>query len=119
MKVSGILMALLNSDKIIKNMDLPACRNCIYYKPSMTSFDFASPFSKCEKFGEKDIISDKITYKYADSCRNDEQMCGKEGKYFKKSPYTTGNFIIHKLITTTPISIFILLILVNFIIMIK
>jgi hypothetical protein len=119
MKVSGILMAILQSDKIIKNMDLPACRNCIHYKPSMSTIDFTSTFSKCENFGEKDIISDKITYKYADFCRNDEQMCGKEGRYFQESPYTTGKIIIHKLITSAPISIFISLLLVNFIIMIK
>jgi len=44
--------------------------------------DFTSPYVKCNKFGEKDIITDKITYKYADSCRNDESLCGKEGKYY-------------------------------------
>ena len=119
MKVSGILLAILHSDKIIKNMDFPACRNCIHYTPSMYSSDFTLPISKCEKFGENDIISDKITYKYADSCRNDEQMCGKEGKYFKKSPYTTGKIVLHKLITTTPIIISIVVLLVNIIRSIK
>ena len=119
MKVSGILMALLHSDKIIKNIELPSCRNCMYYKPSMTSFDFTSPFSKCVKFGEKDIISDEIRYKYADSCRNDEQMCGKEGKYFKKSPYTTGKIVLHKLISTIPFTIPVFLMIVNIIRMVK
>lgn len=74
----------INSEKIIKNINIPSCKNCIYYKPTMFDNDFTSPFVKCHKFGEKDIITDKITYKYADSCRNDESLCGKEGKYFEE-----------------------------------
>ena len=119
MKVSGLLLAILHSDKIITNIDLPACRNCIYYKPSMTSFDFTSPFSKCVKFGEKDIISDKITYKYADSCRNDEQRCGHEGKYFKEEPNAIAKIVLHKLISTTPFTIPVFLVIVNIILSIK
>ena len=119
MKVSGILMTILHSDKIIKNIELPACRNCIHYNPSMLSLDFASPFSKCEKFGEKDIISDKITYKYADSCRNDEQRCGHEGKYFKEEPNVIAKVVLHKLISTIPFTIPVFLMIVNIIRMVK
>ena len=73
----------VNSEKIIKNINIPSCRNCIHYKPSIHDNDFTSSFVKCEKFGDKDIITDKITYKYADLSRNDESLCGKEGKYFE------------------------------------
>jgi len=118
MKVSGLLLAILHSDKIITNIDLPACRNCIYYKPSIIS-DYTSPFSKCEKFGEKDIISDKITYKYADACRIDENRCGHEGKYFKEEPNIIAKIVLHKLISTTPFTFPVFLVIVNIIRSIK
>jgi hypothetical protein len=118
MKVSGILLAILQSDKIIKNMDLPACRNCIYYKPSITN-DYTSTLNKCEKFGEKDIISDKIRYKYADTCRLDEKLCGHEGKYFKEDPNVIAKIVLHKLISTIPFTIPVFLMIVNIIRMIK
>jgi hypothetical protein len=72
-----------NSEKIIKNINIPSCRNCIYYKPE-THYDFESELNKCEKFGEKNIISNKILYDFANSCRNDELKCGKEGKHFQQ-----------------------------------
>jgi hypothetical protein len=64
-------------------MNVPSCKNCIYYKPSIQSNDFTSSLSKCEKFGSKDIVTDEITYDYASSCRNDESLCGKQGTYFE------------------------------------
>jgi len=118
MKVSGILMTILQSDKIIKNMDLPACRNCIYYKPSITN-DYTSPLNKCEKFGEKNIITDKITYKYADMCRIDENLCGHEGNYFKEEPNIVAKVIFHKLLSTIPFTIPVFLMIVNIIRTIK
>ena len=118
MRVSSILLAVLQSDKIIKNMDLPACRNCIYYKPSIIN-DFTSPLNKCEKFGEKDIITDKITYKYVDTCRIDENLCGHEGKYFKEEPNIIAKIVFHKLLSTTPFTIPVFLIIVNIIRSIK
>ena len=72
----------VNSSQIIKNNHLPACKNCIYYKPSYLN-NFSSTYSKCEKFGEKNIITNEITYNYADSCRRDESKCGEVGTYFE------------------------------------
>ena len=68
---------------IIRNMNVPSCKNCIYYKPNIQSNDFTSILSKCEKFGNKDIVTDEITYDFASSCRNDESLCGKQGNYFE------------------------------------
>ena len=85
MKKNMILLSLIrekNSEKFIKNINIPVCKNCIYYKPG--SIDFYSEYSRCNKFGEKDIITGKITYDFADSCRNNESKCGKEGKYFEE-----------------------------------
>ena len=68
---------------IIRNMNVPSCKNCIYFKPSIQSNDYTSILSKCEKFGNKDIVTNEITYDFANSCRNDESLCGKQGKYFE------------------------------------
>lgn len=75
---------LVSSQKMIKNINIPSCRNCIHYKANPTFDEYASNLNKCNNFGEKNIISDEITYKYADICRNNELMCGNEGKYFVK-----------------------------------
>jgi hypothetical protein len=72
---------------IIKNINVPSCRNCIYYKPCVYGDEFSSTYSTCEKFGEKDIITDKIKYYYVELCRDDELKCGKSGKYFEKDEF--------------------------------
>ena len=70
----------------IRNGDINACKNCMYYRPKPFGTDFTSCLNKCSRFGEKDIITDEITYDYADSCRKDESKCGKIGKEFKREP---------------------------------
>jgi len=69
--------------KIIRNIDLPSCVNCIHYRPSGLYNAFSNT---CEKFGTKDVVTGKITYNYADSCRSDNTLCGKEGNHFEKEP---------------------------------
>ena len=92
--ISSILFALSLSEKRIKNIHLPACRNCIHYQPKIhNSFD--SVLNKCEHFGEKDLITNKITYAYADTCRNDETKCGKKGVYFEKEENMFGKILKH------------------------
>jgi hypothetical protein len=68
----------------------------------MFDTDFTSTFNICEKFGTKDIITDKITYDYADYCRKVEDKCGQEGKYFAKDPYIKLKIIKHWLISRIP-----------------
>ena len=85
------------SNKIIRNMEYPACKNCIYYKASGFNQDFTSPLNKCEKFGTKNVVTDEITYKYADDCRKDENMCGNAGKYFEKEPRMILKKLKHKI----------------------
>lgn len=95
MKIISLLLSLLCSEKIIKNADLPSCKNCIYYDP--TNEDYYSSLNKCNKFGVKNIISDKITYDYADSCRNDENKCGRLGKYFEEETNLNMKMLKYKL----------------------
>jgi hypothetical protein len=107
-----LLFSLINSNKLIKNIDLPSCKNCIYYKPNLLYRDFTSTFNKCEKFGVKDVVTDKITYNYADLCRNDETKCGIEGKYFKEEKNINLKLIKHYIIVNIP---YILIVLMFFI----
>lgn len=84
MKFRYLLLYSNLSGKIIKNIDIPSCKNCIYHIPSKHGSEFSSTMSKCEKIGEKNIITDEIKYHYADKCREKESLCGNEGKYFEK-----------------------------------
>lgn len=84
--VRPLLFSLVHSEKIIKNLNIPACRNCIHYIPSSFTTDFTYPYNECGKFGVKNIVTDKIEYSIASSCREDKEKCGKEGKYFEEEP---------------------------------
>ena len=97
MKFAYLLLSsgIASSDKIIKNINVPACKNCIYYKPCRFDSDFTSIVNTCEKFGNKNIITDKITYDYANLCRQQDDKCGEEGKYFEKEPYIKSKIIKH------------------------
>ena len=83
MRFLYLFFVFVNSEKIIKNVNVKSCINCIYYKSIYDDYTF----SKCKKFGEKNIISNEINYYYAESCRNDELKCGKEGKYFEEDKF--------------------------------
>ena len=61
----------------IKNGEYPACKNCIHFVENEVV-----SFSRCAFFGEKNLITGEIIYKYADLTRNNE--CGVSGKYFEK-----------------------------------
>jgi len=89
------------STKIIKNGNYPACRNCVHFSP-FNYDDFTSSLSKCEKFGTKNILTDKITYEFADLCRDDDNKCGTEGKYFEKEKLIELKIVKHKVIQTSP-----------------
>ena len=77
-----LLFSMVNGRKMIRNIDINACKDCIYFKSSLFS-SISDGLGKCEKFGTKNIISNEITYEYADLCRKDEDKCGEKGKYFE------------------------------------
>lgn len=107
--VSG--MTMKDTTKIIKNIDIPACRNCIHYKPFRFNTDFSGSYSECGKFGNKDIITDKISYDFANSCRRDESLCGNDGIYFEREPNINMKILKHKIISNIPNGIIALLII--------
>jgi hypothetical protein len=113
MNIFTLLICIFQGNKIIQNIDVPACKNCIYYKTNNFENDFTSPFNKCEKFGEKDIITDKITYNSANYCRIDETKCGKEGKFFEEEKNIKLKIFNHNIISNMPYRLPILFIIIN------
>ena len=96
-------MKIDKCDQIIKNIHLPSCKNCRFFKPytSMGS-EFASSSGKCVKFGEKNLFTDEITYDYASSCRISENKCGEYGKYFEPEPNLNLKIVKHNIVSNLP-----------------
>ena len=74
-----------NTSEMIRNKNIPSCINCKFSQNSLLTG--SNTFLRCNKFGEKDIITDKISYDFADSCRNNEKKCGMEGKYYEEDNF--------------------------------
>jgi hypothetical protein len=96
------LLVLSNSEKIIQNLNFPACKNCIHYRPPIYTNDFTSSLSECGYFGKKNVVSDEIKYEYADLCRYDETKCGIEGKYFEDEENIQFKIWKHGLFMNSP-----------------
>ena len=74
----------------LKVMKPKLCVNCKYF----ITDDINSKFSKCSLFPRKEndiynlvnggIYEDNVDYSYCYTSRNLEDMCGKEGKMYKK-----------------------------------
>lgn len=105
LRLPSLLFCVPNSEQIIKNVNVNPCVNCVFYKPS-TFRKFTSEFSKCKKFGEKDIITGVINYSYADSSRNNQGKCGIEGRYFVQESETKIKLKLLKSFLLRPPNIF-------------
>jgi hypothetical protein len=114
MKIIYFLLSIVSGSPIIKNKNIPACRNCIHYKPDLYNNEFTSSYNDCKKFGEKNIISDKIIFESADSCRRDESKCGANGKYFEEEKNINLKVLKHKIISGLPNTLLISLIIITF-----
>ena len=96
-----LLPMLVGCEKMIKNINLPACKNCIHYQVSNND-EFTSSLNRCGMFGDKNIITDKIKYDFADHCRDDESKCGKTGKYFVEEPNINMKIWKHSIVKNMP-----------------
>ena len=74
----------VGAKRFIVNNVKPACKNCKYYIPYKFPVitEDSIKIAKCVKFGKKDLVTCKITYDHVDVCRNNENRCGENGKYF-------------------------------------
>jgi len=71
-------IVLVKRTQFIKNIKMPICDDCLYYISGKLKS------GKCSKFGEKDIITGRISYENALGSRLTENMCGLKGNYFEK-----------------------------------
>lgn len=62
----------------IKNIEYPSCKDCVYFIKHKEI-----TFSRCAFFGEKNLVTGELNYKFADLTRKNE--CGNSGKYFEKT----------------------------------
>ena len=83
MQLLYILFSIATANRFIKNVDVSLCRNCIHYKPYNNEVT-SSIIGGCDKFGEKNIITGEIKYEHADICRNNEDLCGRDAKFFEE-----------------------------------
>jgi hypothetical protein len=74
--------------EIIRNK-YTSCTNCIHFRPRILN-ENKSVFilGKCNRFYEEDMTQKTIVYELATECRNDENKCGKEAKYFTPNDNT-------------------------------
>ena len=102
MKILFFLFSLVQCRQFIRNLEIPSCKNCIYFTPRYIDNDYTSSFSRCSQFGNKDIITDVIVYDFADSCRNDEMKCGKEGRFFEEEKDIDLKILKYQIISNLP-----------------
>lgn len=97
---------------IIKNANIPSCKNCIHYNPSIY-FDYSSDLNSCKYFGTKNILTDEIHYEFASMCRDDESKCGLAGKYFEKEVNVEFKMAMHTVMKNLPFNLIFLILLIN------
>jgi len=67
----------------IRNKKLLNCKDCAYFRPKRLNLEkSAFLLGKCSRFYYEDMTQKSIIYEFATECRNDENKCGKEAKYF-------------------------------------
>lgn len=97
---------------IIKNANLPSCRNCVHYTPPNYS-EYSSDLSRCKYFGTKCIQTDEINYDFASHCRRDEEKCGLEGKYFEEEKNVELKIFTHSFTKNLPLNMCFFILFIN------
>jgi hypothetical protein len=103
------------SKRVVTNYNVPACKNCVFFKRSI-SFPQFTHMAYCTQFGEKDVIMNKISYDRALNCRIDENKCGIGGRCFyerKTCENIFSNIIIPKIQKTLSIILIITSIIIR------
>jgi hypothetical protein len=72
------------TSQFIINHGLPECRNCKHFIPHETSNEYHKyNLGTCKLYGFKNIVSGKITYEYADHCRQSNKQCSIHGHNYE------------------------------------
>ena len=81
MKIPYLFLAITSKNPYIKNLNYPACINCVHFTQNeQLNVDYA----KCKKFGRMDLVSGEIKYDYASLCRNFDDKCGEKGFFYEE-----------------------------------
>lgn len=94
----AIQITITFSKRLFGGYSVPACKNCIFFKRSI-SFPNFNHLAYCTQFGENN------THKHALECRIDENKCGIVGKCFHERKVGENIFknitipTLHKTIT--------------------
>lgn len=80
MNLFAFLYSAMCLSSKIKYMDYPVCKTCIHFLP-FEHLMRTQEFGKCKLFGEKNVVTGEIKYKYADMCRMDNDKCNITGRY--------------------------------------
>lgn len=73
----------MEKKQFIINSKIPICKNCVYFSPYKNDKSFYH-LGKCTKFGNMDIVSGIIEYKYAYNCRTSGDLCSFNGTYYEE-----------------------------------
>ena len=57
------LQVIVTFSKRVTNYNVPACKNCVYFKKSISFPDFTH-MAYCTQFGDKDVVMGKICLLY-------------------------------------------------------
>lgn len=70
-----------------KMAELKLCKNCVHYGAKSKTVDLHGLTNNgCNKVAiHVDYINGIVQYLHAQSCRNDEALCGPEAAYFEES----------------------------------
>lgn len=77
----------------IKNLLMKTCTNCSHYdilfykKKDVLGYEKEFKSLNCTKFGYKCLVTGKVSNYTADICRNDENLCGVNAKFFTRLPF--------------------------------
>lgn len=71
-------IAIVAKVQFIRNAKLPVCFDCLHFVQG------TQKSGRCSKFGEKNVVSGKVTYVNAEEARITENMCSQKGNYFEK-----------------------------------
>lgn len=80
MNLFAFLYSAMCLSSKIKYMDYPICKKCIHFLPH-EHLKHNDEFARCKLFGEKNVVTGEIKYKYADMCRLNNDQCNITGKY--------------------------------------
>lgn len=60
---------------------IPSCNDCLYFFPVKITENITK--QGCRKYGQINIFTGAITYRYASECRKNDYLCGVKGRFFE------------------------------------